>query len=147
MRTSHTRRVLRALISANRRFNKKRSWVMCSHVAMSMLLALFTFLLFVVALAGALTEDVHAEEFIQLVIGGWPDEIADPIAGEVRAVMSSQTGGLLTLGAVLVASRNRKIVGDYKHPMWMIIFGIIAVVITLIAGFMSLQGLQDLWTQ
>lgn len=101
MRTSHTRRVLRALISANRRFNEKRSWVMCSHVAMSMLLALFPFLLFVVALAGALTEGVHAEEFIQLVIGGWPDEIADPIAGEVRAVMSSQTGGLLTLGAVL----------------------------------------------
>ncbi|CAM2819768.1 NRAMP family divalent metal transporter [Salinicoccus roseus] len=68
----------------------------------------------------------------------------------VLLILAGAFNGLilpLTLGAVLVASRNRKIVGDYKHPMWMIIFGIIAVVITLIAGFMSLQGLQDLWTQ
>ena len=68
----------------------------------------------------------------------------------VLLILAGAFNGLilpLTLGAVLIASRNRKIVGDYKHPMWMIIFGIVAVIITLIAGFMSLQGLQDLWTQ
>lgn len=68
----------------------------------------------------------------------------------VLLILAGAFNGLilpLTLGAVLVASRNRKIVGDYKHPMWMIIFGIVAVVITLIAGFISLQGLQDLWAQ
>lgn len=50
----------------------------------------------------------------------------------------------LTLGAVLIASRLKKVVGDYHHPTWMIIFGIIAVIITLVAGVMSLQGLTDL---
>ncbi|MFB9860200.1 NRAMP family divalent metal transporter [Salinicoccus siamensis] len=51
----------------------------------------------------------------------------------------------LTLGAVLVASRKKKVVGEYHHPTWMIVFGIIAIIITIIAGVMSLQGLQDLW--
>lgn len=51
----------------------------------------------------------------------------------------------LTLGAILLASRKKSIVGNYHHPTWMIVFGVIAVVVTLIAGFMSLQGLAELW--
>ncbi|HIW11561.1 MAG TPA: divalent metal cation transporter [Candidatus Salinicoccus stercoripullorum] len=51
----------------------------------------------------------------------------------------------LTLGAILIASRRKRIVGDYRHPTWMIIFGAIAVIVTLIAGVMSLEGLADLW--
>ena len=51
----------------------------------------------------------------------------------------------ITLGAILIASRRKKIVGDYRHPAWMIIFGAIAVIVTLIAGIMSLEGLADLW--
>ncbi|PTM56597.1 NRAMP family divalent metal transporter [Desmospora activa] len=53
----------------------------------------------------------------------------------------------LTLGSILLASRNRKIVGDYHHPTWMILFGVVAVIVTLIAGWLSLQGLADLWTR
>ncbi|GAA3720532.1 divalent metal cation transporter [Salinicoccus jeotgali] len=53
----------------------------------------------------------------------------------------------LTLGAVLIASRKKKVVGEYRHPSWMIVFGIIAIIITIIAGVMSLQGLQDLWVK
>ncbi|SDW42339.1 Mn2+ and Fe2+ transporters of the NRAMP family [Marinococcus luteus] len=51
----------------------------------------------------------------------------------------------LTLGSVLLASRKKSIVGDYRHPDWMLIFGIVAVVVTLVAGFLSLQGIADLW--
>lgn len=51
----------------------------------------------------------------------------------------------LTLGAILIASRKKRIVGDYHHPTWMIIFGIIAVLVTAIAGVISLQGIADLW--
>lgn len=51
----------------------------------------------------------------------------------------------LTLGSVLLASRKKSIVGDYKHPAWMLIFGIVAVLVTLVAGFLSLQGIADLW--
>ena len=52
----------------------------------------------------------------------------------------------LTLGAVLLASRKKKLVGDYRHPTWMIIWGIVAVISTLIIGIMSLGGLAELWT-
>jgi Mn2+/Fe2+ NRAMP family transporter len=53
----------------------------------------------------------------------------------------------LTLGSVLVASRKKKIVGDYHHPTWMIVFGAIAVILTIFAGWFSLQGLADIWTR
>lgn len=53
----------------------------------------------------------------------------------------------LTLGSILVASRKKKIVGDYHHPTWMIIFGIVAVILTAIAGWFSLQGISELWTK
>lgn len=51
----------------------------------------------------------------------------------------------IILTTILIASRKKSIVGDYKHPMWMIVLGAIAVITTLIAGIFSLQGLQDLW--
>ncbi|GAA0614959.1 hypothetical protein GCM10009001_35320 [Virgibacillus siamensis] len=52
----------------------------------------------------------------------------------------------LTLGAILVASRKKKVVGDYHHPTWMIVLGVVAVLITVIAGYFSLQGIADIWT-
>lgn len=51
----------------------------------------------------------------------------------------------LTLGAVLIASRKKSIVGDYHHPTWLLAFGILAVIITLIAGWFSLEGIAALW--
>ena len=53
----------------------------------------------------------------------------------------------LTLGSILLASRKRKVVGDYHHPTWMILFGILAVVVTLIASWYSLQGIAELWNK
>lgn len=52
----------------------------------------------------------------------------------------------ITLGTVLVASRKKKIVGDYHHPTWMIVFGVVAVILTVIAGYFSLQSLSAIWT-
>ncbi|PKI23344.1 divalent metal cation transporter [Staphylococcus succinus] len=51
----------------------------------------------------------------------------------------------ITLGTVLVASKRKAIVGDYHHPTWMLWFGILAVVVTLVTGVFSLQGLTELW--
>ncbi|WP_017549407.1 NRAMP family divalent metal transporter [Salinicoccus carnicancri] len=65
-------------------------------------------------------------------------------------ILAGAFNGLIlpvTLGAILIASRRKKIVGDYRHPAWMIIFGAVAVIITLIAGIMSLEGLADLWNR
>ncbi|MDR3220568.1 MAG: divalent metal cation transporter [Candidatus Accumulibacter sp.] len=51
----------------------------------------------------------------------------------------------LTLGAMLLGAKNKKIVGDYEHPTWMLVFGILAVIAAAWAGWMSLQGMANLW--
>jgi Mn2+/Fe2+ NRAMP family transporter len=51
----------------------------------------------------------------------------------------------LTLGAMLLGAKNKKIVGDYEHPTWLLIFGILAVLAAAWAGWMSLGGMAALW--
>ncbi|SCS25581.1 NRAMP family divalent metal transporter [Staphylococcus caeli] len=51
----------------------------------------------------------------------------------------------ITLGTILIASKRKSIVGDYKHPTWMLIFGIVAVIVTIVTGIFSLQGLTELF--
>lgn len=65
-------------------------------------------------------------------------------------VLAGAFNGLIlpiTLTAILIASKNKRIVGDYKHPTWLLILGVIAVLATIGAGFMSIQSLIDLWNQ
>jgi membrane protein len=90
-----------SLVTALRRFDSKNGWVMSSHVAMSLMLALFPFVLFTVALAGTLTQDVQLDEMIELVFGGWPEEVADPIVKELYAVLNASGSRLMTLGGLL----------------------------------------------
>ncbi|TRY24998.1 divalent metal cation transporter [Brevibacillus sp. LEMMJ03] len=40
----------------------------------------------------------------------------------------------LTLGVMLIAAYRKKIVGDYKHPLWMTIFGLIVTVTMAVMG-------------
>lgn len=51
----------------------------------------------------------------------------------------------LTLGVTLVAAHKKSIVGDYKHPKWLTIYGILAVLVTLVVGVMSLGDLTQLF--
>ena len=53
---------------------------MSSHVALSMMFALFPFLIFVLAVAGSLNFDIESTDLVYLVFGAWPDAIAHPIA-------------------------------------------------------------------
>jgi Mn2+/Fe2+ NRAMP family transporter len=44
----------------------------------------------------------------------------------VLLILAGAFNGLvlpLALGAILVAAHNKSIVGDYKHPIWLSIFG------------------------
>lgn len=96
-----TVKMIRALPEAIRRFDRKGGWVMSSHIAMSMMLALFPFLLFVVALAGSLSQDVDVDDLVEVVFGAWPDEIAGPIISEMHAVLSGASSKLMTVGGLL----------------------------------------------
>jgi len=92
---------VQALWAGVKRFNNNAGWVLSSHVAMSMMLALFPFILFVVALAGAISRDVDINELIELVFGAWPPSIADPIVKEIRAVIDGGSLRLMTFGGLL----------------------------------------------
>lgn len=52
----------------------------------------------------------------------------------------------VSLGVMLLACRNKKIVGDdYKHPTWMIVLGVIVVCISLYAGVKAVPGIVKLF--
>lgn len=65
------------------------------------------------------------------------------IIGEAATllVLAGAVNGLilpLTLGSMLLAAHNKKIMGDYKHPVWLTVFGVIVVVLTAILGIRTL---------
>lgn len=63
-------------------------------------------------------------------------------------IVAGSLNGLIlpiTLGTILLASNNKKIVGDYKHPRVLFILGIIVVAASLFLGIRSLSGLQALF--
>ncbi len=96
-----TSQLVRGLWLALRRFNNKNGFVMSSHVAMSLMMALFPFVLFTVALAGALSQGYVTDELIDLIFGAWPKDVADPIVAELRAVLAGAGSGVITLGGLL----------------------------------------------
>ena len=64
-------------------------------------------------------------------------------------VLAGALNGLilpLTLGVCLVASKKKKIMGEnYRHPMWLLITGIIVVILAAYLGIKSLSGLGQLF--
>lgn len=56
-------------------------------------------------------------------------------------VLAGAVNGLilpLVLGSMLLAAHNKKIIGDYKHPVWLTIFGALVVILTAILGVRTL---------
>ncbi|MDS8854867.1 divalent metal cation transporter, partial [Streptococcus pneumoniae] len=47
----------------------------------------------------------------------------------------------IALGVMLIAAHKKKIVGDYKHPLWMTIFGVVIVIaMSWMGGYTLLNG-------
>lgn len=84
-------------------FNAADGFAMASHVALSTVIALFPFLLFVAALAGFLGSAELAGRVAELLFDTWPHDIAQPIVDQINAVLTRRRGDVLTFGAVLAA--------------------------------------------
>jgi Mn2+/Fe2+ NRAMP family transporter len=72
--------------------------------------------------------------------------IGQPV--KILILVGSLNGLILpiSLGVMLIAAYKPKIVGDYKHPMWMTIFGVLIVVIMAVMSVYSLYtGLPKLF--
>ncbi|MCS0674002.1 NRAMP family divalent metal transporter [Cytobacillus firmus] len=67
---------------------------------------------------------------------------------KILVLVGSLNGLILpiALGVMLIAAYKTKIVGDYKHPLWMTIFGIIIVIAMSYMGVYSLiNGIPELF--
>ncbi|HBG7746020.1 TPA: divalent metal cation transporter [Clostridioides difficile] len=63
-------------------------------------------------------------------------------------ILAGALNGLIlpiTLGIMLIASKRKDIVGDYNHPTWLLIFGLIVVLISAYTGITSLSSLGALF--
>ena len=95
--------VKRVLYDALGHFNNDDGWAMSSHLAITALMALFPFLIFATTLASFLGAQAFADTAVHIVFDTWPEQIATPIAREVRNVLTVQRTDLLTYGVVLAA--------------------------------------------
>lgn len=84
-------------------FAEDDGWAMASHMALSILLALFPFLIFGTALAGLLGADSFSETAVHLIFDTWPAAIAGPLAAQVQQVLTIPRGGLLTISVLAAA--------------------------------------------
>jgi membrane protein len=84
------------------KFLRDDGWAIASHIALSTLMSLFPFLIFLTALTSLLYgSDELAEKAAQILLEAWPQEVAGPIASEISNVLTQAHGGILTFGAVL----------------------------------------------
>lgn len=63
-------------------------------------------------------------------------------------VIAGSLNGLIlpvTLGTILIASVNKNVVGEYNHPKWLLILGVLVVLITAYLGINSLKGIAGLF--
>jgi len=92
---------LRVIKEALLQFHESDGYAMASHVALSLMIAVFPFLIFAVSLAGIMGTDGVSRAIIDLVFDYWPDAIAAPIVNEIEAVATTASARFLTLGIVL----------------------------------------------
>ena len=62
------------------------------------------------------------------------------IAGAVNGLILP-----ISLGTMLAASKSKKIVGDYKHPTWLFVLGLVVVVISGYVGIKAVPGIMKLF--
>ena len=77
-------------------------WAIASHIALSTLMSLFPFLIFITGLTSLLYGSQElAEKAAQILLEAWPEQVAGPIANEISNVLTRTQGSALTFGAVL----------------------------------------------
>lgn len=72
--------------------------------------------------------------------------VGEPV--KILILVGSLNGLILpiALGVMLIAAHKKKIVGDYKHPLWLTIFGaLIVVAMALMGGYSLINGIPKLF--
>ncbi len=125
------KRFWRIALDAFYAFNDDDGWAIASHIALSALMALFPFLIFVTALTALFGTKELADETANLLLDTWPREVADPISNAIHDVLTNLRTDVLTFGvafAIYFASSgieslriglNRAYGVKEKNPWWL----------------------------
>lgn len=84
-------------VDTARRFLQHDGMVRASAISFSSLFALFPFLIFLTAVAGALGNNAEALNFVSLSLANLPSEVADTLRPVITEVVGGNKGGILTL--------------------------------------------------
>lgn len=83
------------------RFNRHDSWALASHIALSLLMAFFPFLIAVTALATFFNSASLADDAVALILRTWPEQIAAPLAREVERLLTVKRTDIMTISFFL----------------------------------------------
>ena len=86
---------------AYNRFVMHDGWAIASHIALSVLMSFFPFLILLTSLASFFGSDTLADEAADIILEAWPAEVAGPIANEVHSILTTRRDVVLTVGLLL----------------------------------------------
>ncbi len=89
----------RIALDAFYRFNADDGWAIASHIALSVLMSMFPFLILVTAIAGFVGSEDLADEVARMIVAAWPRIVSSQITGQIHEVLTTARGGFLTVGA------------------------------------------------
>jgi len=150
----HTVRLcFRVALDAFYRFNADDGWAIASHIALSVLMSMFPFLILVTAIAGFVGSQNLADEVATMMIAAWPRIVSNQIAGQIHEVLTTARGGILTIGAVfaiyfassgiesLRIGLNRAYGLTEPRPWWLLRLESIGYVLVSAVAFLALAFL------
>jgi membrane protein len=123
-------RAYRIVLDAFYAFNDDDGWAIASHIALSALMALFPFLIFVTALAALFGTKELVDQTVFLLLESWPKEVAEPISAAIHDVLTNLRTDALTFGVVFAVyfsssgieslriGLNRAYSVRETHPWW-----------------------------
>ena len=153
LRLKTIRLCYRVAFDAFYRFNADDGWAIASHIALSVLMSMFPFLILVTAIAGFVGSKDLADEVARLIIAAWPSEVSGGIANEIHKVLTTARGDILTIGAVfalyfassgvesLRIGLNRAYGLSERRPWWLLRLESIGYVLVSAVGLLSLAFL------
>jgi len=150
----HTIRLCyRVALDAFYRFNADDGWAIASHIALSVLMSMFPFLILVTAIAGFIGSENLAAEVARMIVAAWPRAVSSQISGEIHSVLTTARSDVLTVGAVfaiyfassgvesLRIGLNRAYGLIEARPWWLLRLESIGYVLVSAVGFLALAFL------
>ena len=111
------RRVGRVIWLAYYHFEKDNAWVLAGHIAYMGLFAIFPFLIFLLALAGALGQGDAARESVELALTLLPPDVANAILPAINEVRNAPHAGLMTVSGLITIWTSSSGIETLRHAL------------------------------